>query len=63
MSVGRRLVNAWCARRGIESGDGTDFDGYLCADIPGGDIAPIVTLDDPEFRSLTAHDTWDAPLS
>ena len=59
----QRLVNAWCAIRGIETGDGADFEGCVRADIPGGDIVRIPTLDDPEFRSLTAHDTWDAPLS
>jgi hypothetical protein len=42
---------------------GVDFEGYMRADVPGGDIVRIVTLDDPEFRSLTAHDTWNTRLS
>jgi hypothetical protein len=63
MSIGQRLVNAWCARSGIKTGDGADFEGCVRADIPGGDIVRIPTLDDPEFRSLTAHDAWDTPLS
>lgn len=63
VSVGQRLVNAWCAKRGIKTADGADFEGCINADIPGRDIIHIVTLDDPEFRLLTRHDTWRNPLS
>lgn len=63
MSVGQRLVNAWCARRCIGTEHRVDFEGYVRADVAADDIVQIVTLDDSEFRSLTKHDAWDAPLS
>jgi len=55
-------VNVWCAKRGIRTEDAPDFQGHVRADIPGTHIKKIVTVDDAEFLTLTAHNTWRTPL-
>lgn len=62
MSVAERLVNVWCAKRGMKPEHAPDFGGYVRADIPGGCIQRIVVIDDPEFLTLATHNTWRYPL-
>ena len=62
LAVGQRLVNIWCAKQGINTEHAPGFEGHVRTNISGNHILKIVSIDDPEFLRLTAHDSWRKPL-
>jgi len=61
--VGQRLVNIWCARRGIVTEHRPDFGGVVRTHTPAENILRIIRIGDPEFLALTAHNQWRKPLT
>jgi hypothetical protein len=61
--IGERLMNVWCARRGIITELGPEFNGRVRTRTPAENIIKIIRFDDQEFLALTRHDRWPEPLS
>ena len=59
MDVGERLINVWCAKRGICTGHNPNFEGYVRNDVSGQSILRIISSTDAE---LTRHTNSDEPL-
>jgi hypothetical protein len=63
MGIGERLLNVWCANRGLCTGHKPEFEGYVRTDIPASGILNVIRFSDPEFVALTRHREWREPLS
>jgi len=61
-TVGQRLVNLWCAKRDITTGEDGNFEGRIKTDLSGDNILRVIGYDDPEFLRLTEHSKWRDPL-
>jgi hypothetical protein len=63
MDVGTRLVNVWCASKGISTGHRPEFEGYVSANIPPSGILRVDAMGSQTFESLAAHQNWRKPLT
>jgi hypothetical protein len=61
--IGYRLLNVWCARRGIVTEHSPQFGAVVRVHTPAENIVRIISFGDPEFLTLTQHDRWRRPLS
>jgi hypothetical protein len=63
LDVSERLVNVWCAKRGINTGHEAHFQGNTLKNTVPDNIMRIIEFSDPEFLSLTSHHLWRKPLT
>lgn len=63
MEIGTRLVNIWCASKGIRTGHQAEFEGYVSTAIAAAHILRIDMLGSDTFERLTNQHNWRKPLA
>jgi hypothetical protein len=60
--VSERLVRCYLHRRGVDTDQDPEWEGYVAELIPSADVRRVIKRNDPDFERLTGCNGWREPL-